>query len=290
MIAAISANGFLSAMFGGRGPFRIRSVGTPVAPSSNDSSKKIASTGPYNSVDTVEISALGRELSEAEQAAGRSRHDQLRRDVNDSLQLSQADDLRSDHAETQSANSEGKGEAAKQSGGTSVAPEQEQEVRELKQRDQEVRRHEQAHKAAAGTLASSGPSFEYQTGPDGQRYAVGGEVNIDTSAVPDDPQATIAKMQQVRRAALAPANPSGQDRSVAAKAAAMEQEARAELSAQRAERQPGADDDGGESRSAAASTEVDPDTISAPGSSLRRANPAPSVSVGQLHHRLDVFA
>ena len=103
------------------------------------------------------------------------------------------------------------------------------EVRKLKRRDQEVRRHEQAHKAAAGSHAAGGPSFEYTTGPDGKRYAVGGEVNIDTSEISGDPQATIAKMQQIRRAANAPANPSSQDRAIAAKAAGIERQAQAEL-------------------------------------------------------------
>ena len=78
-----------------------------------------------------------------------------------------------------------------------------------------VRAHEQAHKAAAGAHAKGGPTYEYQSGPDGKRYAVGGEVQIDTSPVPNDPQATIQKMQQVQRAANAPAEPSSQDRRVA---------------------------------------------------------------------------
>ena len=102
------------------------------------------------------------------------------------------------------------------------------QVDKLKQRDTEVRQHEQAHLAAAGPYARGGPTFEYQTGPDGKRYAVGGEVQIDTSPVEGDPQATIQKMQAVRAAALAPAEPSAQDRSVAAKAAAEIQKARAE--------------------------------------------------------------
>jgi len=99
----------------------------------------------------------------------------------------------------------------------------------LKSRDQEVRRHEQAHLAAAGGLAAGGASFSYKTGPDGKRYAVGGEVNIDTSPVPGDPNATIHKAQQIRRAALAPADPSPQDRTVAASASAMEIQARRDL-------------------------------------------------------------
>lgn len=113
-----------------------------------------------------------------------------------------------------------------------------QEVRELKQRDAEVRRHEAAHKSAAGPHASGGPTFQFQAGPDGKQYAVGGEVSIDTSEVAGDPAATIRKMQQVRRAALAPANPSAQDRAVAATAARLEQRARTQASQERSERAP----------------------------------------------------
>ena len=111
--------------------------------------------------------------------------------------------------------------------------EEQKQVEELKRRDAEVRRHEAAHKAAAGSHASGGPSFEFQAGPDGRRYAVGGEVQIDTSPVSGNPRATIAKLQQIRRAALAPANPSAQDRSVAAQAAQAEREARAEFAQRR---------------------------------------------------------
>ena len=107
-----------------------------------------------------------------------------------------------------------------------------QQVAELKTRDQEVRAHEQAHIAAAGAYATGGPSFSYQKGPDGQRYAVGGEVGIDTSPVSGDPEATIQKAQQIRAAALAPASPSSQDQQVAAAATQMESQARAELSKQ----------------------------------------------------------
>ena len=53
-------------------------------------------------------------------------------------------------------------------------------------------------------------------GPDGNRYAIGGEVSIDVAPVDGDPEATIAKMEIVKAAALAPAEPSAQDRKVAA--------------------------------------------------------------------------
>ena len=91
-----------------------------------------------------------------------------------------------------------------------------------------VRAHEQAHLASAGGYAVSGASFQYQRGPDGRRYAVGGEVQIDTSDE-SDPEKTIQKMNVVRAAALAPANPSSQDRSIAAKATAGIVEAQREL-------------------------------------------------------------
>lgn len=106
-----------------------------------------------------------------------------------------------------------------------------QQVEELQQRDREVRAHEQAHVAAAGGLALGGPSFTFQYGPDGRAYAVGGEVNIDTSPG-RTPEETIQKARQIRAAALAPAEPSSQDRAVAAQAAQLEAQARQELVAQ----------------------------------------------------------
>lgn len=102
------------------------------------------------------------------------------------------------------------------------------QIQELSARDREVRAHEQAHAAVAGQYGSS-PTYSFVRGPDGVSYAIGGEVQIDTSSIPGDPEATLRKAQQLRRAANAPAEPSGQDSSVAAQAAQMEQQARAEL-------------------------------------------------------------
>ena len=86
--------------------------------------------------------------------------------------------------------------------------------------------------AAGAELVRGGMSFDYRSGPDGRRYAVGGEVSIDSSPVHDDPQATINKAQRVRAAALAPAEPSPQDRAVAADATRMAAEAKFELAQQ----------------------------------------------------------
>ena len=118
-----------------------------------------------------------------------------------------------------------------------LSQQEQQQVEELKRRDTEVKAHEQAHLSAAGGLVRGGASFDYETGPDGKRYAVGGEVNIDTSRVSDDPQANLRKAQQIRRAATAPADPSAQDRSVASEASRMEAQARLELSEQAREKQ-----------------------------------------------------
>ncbi len=107
-----------------------------------------------------------------------------------------------------------------------------QEVAKLKQRDREVRTHEQAHRAAGGAHAGA-ISLQFTQGPDGKRYAVEGSVPIDLSPVKGDPAATIRKMQQVQRAAVAPADPSAADRRVAAVARRAEQQARAELTAQK---------------------------------------------------------
>ena len=82
-----------------------------------------------------------------------------------------------------------------------VLEQEQQQIKELKARDTEVRIHEQAHASVGGKYAGS-PSYEYQRGPDGTNYAVGGEVQIDVAEIPGDPQATIEKMQTVRACLL----------------------------------------------------------------------------------------
>ncbi len=98
-------------------------------------------------------------------------------------------------------------------------------IRQLKQADTAVRAHEMAHVAAGGRYVRSGARFQYERGPDGRSYAVAGEVSIDISKVPGDPKATAEKMDAVQRAALAPKDPSAQDRRIAAKAAQLSAEA-----------------------------------------------------------------
>ena len=117
-----------------------------------------------------------------------------------------------------------------------LSPEAQQELVKLRARDQEVRAHEQAHLSAAGGLAKGGANYSYQRGPDGQRYAVGGEVDIDTSPVLGNPAATLAKARQIQAAANAPAQPSPQDQAVAAQAAAMAAQAQVELAKKQTEK------------------------------------------------------
>lgn len=126
-----------------------------------------------------------------------------------------------------SGNGDGDVAGARRSGpDAELTPQQQREVERLRQRDTEVRAHEAAHAAAAGAHGG-GASFKTTTGPDGRTYATGGEVPVQL-VHGRTPEETIQNAQQVRRAALAPAQPSSQDRAVAAQAAAMEAEARAE--------------------------------------------------------------
>jgi hypothetical protein len=113
--------------------------------------------------------------------------------------------------------------------GKELSAQEKSNVDELKKRDREIKAHESAHKNAGGGLVQGAASFSYTTGPDGKSYAIAGEVKIDISVDANNPEETIQKMQRVRAAALAPSDPSPQDRSVAARAAAIEAEARAQL-------------------------------------------------------------
>lgn len=108
-----------------------------------------------------------------------------------------------------------------------LSEEERAEVVRLQARDREVRTHEQAHASVGGQYAGA-PKYSYTQGPDGKRYATDGEVSIDVAPIPGDPEATLQKMQQVRAAAMAPANPSSADRAVAQQAAVTAAQARAE--------------------------------------------------------------
>lgn len=129
-----------------------------------------------------------------------------------------------------------------------LSEEERRVVRKLQARDREVRAHESAHQAAGGGLTGAA-SFTFEQGPDGRRYAVGGEVPIDASPVAGDPDATIAKLRTVKRAALAPAEPSATDRSIASSAESGIRHAQVEKQSQVAEERSAkaAENDQGES-------------------------------------------
>lgn len=118
-----------------------------------------------------------------------------------------------------------------------LTPEELAQIAKLAARDREVRLHEAQHQAAAGSLAIGGPQFTYQTGPDGKLYAVGGEVKLSVPAS-QNPEEMLTRAAQMRAAATAPADPSGQDLTVAAQAAALEIKARQELISQTDTRNP----------------------------------------------------
>lgn len=104
------------------------------------------------------------------------------------------------------------------------------EVKELEDRDAEVKAHERAHQSAGGQYAGA-PQYEYERGPDGKDYATEGHVDVDVSEE-STPEKTLEKMQRVIAAAKAPAEPSSQDLKVAAEANQKAAEARTEIASE----------------------------------------------------------
>ncbi|MCL1967762.1 MAG: hypothetical protein FWF67_07750 [Fibromonadales bacterium] len=122
------------------------------------------------------------------------------------------------------------------SGKEKLSEEDQRKVDELEKIDKKVHVHEQAHLNAAGGYAKGGANYDYVTGPDGKRYANSGHVNIDTSPE-KTPEATIRKADIVRKAALAPADPSPADRQIAADAAKMKLDAQKKLETEATDQQ-----------------------------------------------------
>jgi hypothetical protein len=109
---------------------------------------------------------------------------------------------------------------------TELTQDEKLQLNQLKAADTKVRAHEAAHQS--GPAASGGASFTYEKGPDGVMYAVAGEVpvRIQTGSTP---QESISNLQGVIATALAPADPSPQDLSVASKARVMLMKAQQEF-------------------------------------------------------------
>jgi hypothetical protein len=145
------------------------------------------------------------------------------------------DSAKHSEQEANKQNSDGSGES--QPGQTSSSRDQQSSaeelanteiIRSLESRDKAVRNHESAHAAVGGSFTGA-PSYSYEIGPNGKKYAVAGEVSVDLTPIAGQPTETIVKMNKVQAAALAPINPSAQDIRVAASAASIILEAQAEL-------------------------------------------------------------
>lgn len=80
--------------------------------------------------------------------------------------------------------------------------------------------HELAH-MSPGSPHKSTANYEYIKGPDGSSFIVSGGVSIDMEASGSSDK-VIEKMQDIKKAALSPANPSFQDFVIAGKAIAIE--------------------------------------------------------------------
>ena len=176
---------------------------------------------PFETRDRVSISPEGAALAQSMARTGGMQESARAEEIREAS-------LGEEAGEAPHSQGPGETEGGETSGDAELSEGEKEQVQDLKKRDQEVRAHEAAHMAAGAGVVRSGASFSYQQGPDGKRYAVGGEVQVDTSRE-SEPEATLQKMQQVKRAALAPASPSGQDRSVAARATSIMADARAEM-------------------------------------------------------------
>lgn len=193
---------------------------SPDKPAVSDERSRAANNQPAVTL----YDAKGKETETQQAVEGRGErqgNDQQNGDADGQREQSAQQDAKQQAADQQQA----KRQQAEQE---KIEQQEQQQIQQLKSRDQEVKAHEQAHAAVGGRYAGA-PSYSYELGPDGKQYAVGGEVQIDISPIPGDPQATVQKMQQVRAAALAPAEPSAADRRIAAEASQRQIQAQAEV-------------------------------------------------------------
>jgi hypothetical protein len=75
---------------------------------------------------------------------------------------------------------------------------------------------------------SGGFTVRYETGPDGRRYAVSADVQLDTSEAAT-PEQSLAKARALRAALMSASGDAARDASTTARAAALEDRARAEI-------------------------------------------------------------
>lgn len=101
-------------------------------------------------------------------------------------------------------------------------------VEDLKRRDKEVRAHESAHGGDPRLVKIGAAQFDYTIGPDGKAYATGGRVTLSTGNA-RTPEEALSKAEALKKAAMAPGEPSSKDFQALNSAVAMEFEARNQI-------------------------------------------------------------
>ncbi len=105
--------------------------------------------------------------------------------------------------------------------GRQLTEEEKREIEKIRKNGRNVRRRELVYRAVVGNHVRGAASFQYDTGPDGIKYATDGHTSIDTRPVINNPEASIRKAQAIKRTKI--------DRSVAVEIDKMEREARQKL-------------------------------------------------------------
>ena len=101
-------------------------------------------------------------------------------------------------------------------------------VDKLQIRDREVRAHEMSHGIDPNLIKIGSAQFDYTIGPDGKAYATGGKVTLATGN-PTSPEDAVDKAQALKKASMAPGNPSPQDFQALNAAISMEAEAQSNI-------------------------------------------------------------
>ncbi len=101
-------------------------------------------------------------------------------------------------------------------------------IEQLKSRDKEVRIHEMSHSTNPELIKIGSAQFDYTIGPDGKAYATGGRVTLSTGSS-KTPEEALAKAEALKRASMAPGEPSSQDFQALNAAQSMEYEARNQI-------------------------------------------------------------
>ncbi len=105
--------------------------------------------------------------------------------------------------------------------GQQPSQEEQKEIEKIRKNSRNVKLRELVYRAVVGNYVRNTVSFEYETGPDGIKYAVAGHTTIDTRPIINNPEATIRKAQAIKKTKI--------DRAVAVEVEKMEREAIMEL-------------------------------------------------------------